>query len=73
MSEETINQLHQMVGRLQGEMTGIRTSVSNIETSVGSIDDRLLSVEKKSAVNGAVSGGVVGVAVALITTAFKAG
>ena len=42
------------LGRLEGKIDSIQSSVARTEQRVGGIDERLRTVEKKSAINSAV-------------------
>lgn len=73
MSEDTLNDLHRMVGHLQGEMDGVKTGVGNIEKTVNSMDGRLRAVEKRAVVGGGASGGIMSVAVMTVKSLFTTG
>lgn len=57
-----------LLGEIKGEITGIKHRLDKVDA----IDSRLRDVEVRAAKNGAISGGVVGVGVALIIEASKA-
>lgn len=56
-----------ILGRIEGELKGIRGQVDKIDK----IDERLRKVETKAALNGAVSGGVVGIGVSIIVASIR--
>lgn len=57
-----------MLGEIKGELKGITQSLKKVDA----IDNRLRNVEIKAARNGAISGSVAGVGIALIVEAGKA-
>lgn len=63
-----------MLGEIKGLIAGIKEQMQDtnrrfdvLDTKLDKVDDRLRTVEKKAAVIGAVSGGVMSVGMALIT------
>ena len=66
-----IDPLSRELGEIRGLLEGVSRDIGELKGSVGGIDSRLRRVEAKSAVNGAVAGGVLGVATALVTATLK--
>lgn len=62
MSDEKV---HRELGEIRGLLSGIGDNMRHMRGKVDAIDARLSSVERKAAANGAVSGGVLGLAAAL--------
>ncbi len=66
-----------MNGTIERELGEISATLKNIQSeqsrqagSLDKIDDRLRGVERKGALNGAVSGGVIAIAISLIKGSF---
>lgn len=55
-----------LLGEIKGKVDGLASADETQADLLRSIDSRLRTVEQKAAVNGAVSGGVVSVGMALI-------
>jgi len=62
------NDISMMLGEIRGELKGINKRLDKVD----SMDKRLRSVERKSAVNGAISGGAVSVGLFIISESVKA-
>lgn len=56
-----------MLGEIKGELRGIRAQTDKIDK----LDERLRHVETKAALNGAVSGGVVGIGVSILVASIR--
>ena len=69
MSTEMMQQL----GEIKGLITGIKENQEAQGAKLDKLDDRLRSVEKSGAVYGAITGGVMAVAVGLIKGALGKG
>ena len=61
-----------MLGEIKGQLDGVKTSVDKQGKSLINIDKRMRTVERTSAVHGALGGGVVGVGIALLSESIKA-
>lgn len=59
------------LGRIEGRLDGIEDWQKEKGAKIDSIDQRTNKLEIKAALNGAVSGGVVSVGIALITAGIK--
>ncbi|MBL1321547.1 MAG: hypothetical protein COA63_010880 [Methylophaga sp.] len=57
-----------LLGEIKGELKGMNKRLEKIDT----LDNRLRDVEVKAAKNGAISGGVAGIGIALIVEGAKA-
>ncbi|WP_420011770.1 hypothetical protein [Tateyamaria sp.] len=68
MSEEIAREL----GSISATLAHIKKTQEDQGKTLAGVDDRLRKVETRSAINGAVTGGVMAVAVAFIKDAFKA-
>lgn len=67
-----MNDQHLMLlGEIKGKVDGLANADEQHSEILRSIDSRLRTVEQKAAVNGAVSGGVVSVGMALIIEAAR--
>lgn len=60
------------LGEIKGMLQGINANVSSLSDKVDGMDDRLRNVEKKAAINGAVSGGIISATVAGVIAVVKA-
>lgn len=67
-----------LLGEIKGIVQGLKDGqdvqnkrMDGLETTLGGMDDRLRTVEQKSAVIGAVSGGAMSVGIALIIEGLK--
>lgn len=60
-----------MLGEINGTMKALREGQNRILSGVESIDNRLRTVETRSARNGLIAGGIMGVSVALIKEGIK--
>jgi hypothetical protein len=60
-----------LLGEIKGKVDGLASADEQHSEILRSIDSRLRTVEQKAAVNGAVSGGVVSVGMALIIEAAR--
>lgn len=60
-----------LLGRIDGKLDGISEQLNSQDQRLDKIDDRLRSVEQKAAINGAVSGSVVSVGMALLIEGAK--
>lgn len=58
-----------MLGKIHGKLEGIDKRLESQSTTISNIDKRLVAVEKRAALNGAVSGGVLGMGVSILTAA----
>lgn len=58
-----------LLGEIKGKVEGLASADETQAELLRSIDSRLRTVEQKAAVNGAVSGGIVSVGMALIIEA----
>lgn len=67
MSDEIIRAL----GRIEGQLEGIKTVQVEQGTTIRSIDGRVRNVETKAAVNGAVSGGLMGIGVSILVNSIR--
>ena len=66
MSDEISREL----GAISATLEGIKSEQKRQAGALEKIDDRLRGVERKGAINGAVSGGVIAVAISLIKSSF---
>lgn len=57
-----------LLGEIKGELKGVNKRLDKVDD----IDKRLRVVEKKAAVNGAISGGVISVGIVLVMEGLKA-
>ncbi len=55
-----------LLGEIKGRLDEMQTGQQTLLEKVDGIDERLRTVEKRSAFNGAIAGGVVAVGLALI-------
>jgi hypothetical protein len=62
--------LERELGEISATLQGIRAEQTRQAGSLEKIDDRLRGVERKGAINGAVSGGVIAIAISLIKGSF---
>ena len=67
-----VDDISYQLGEIKGMLHGISNNVSQLSDKVEGMDDRLRNVEKKAAINGAVSGGIISASVAVISAAVKA-
>ena len=66
MSDTTRDQQLLMLGEIKGLVESLKTGQNQTMERLDRMDDRLRKVEQRAAVNGAVSGGIMGVGMALI-------
>jgi len=64
MTEEIMRAL----GRIEGQIDGLKTTVTSIDAKQDKIDNRLRKVEVRGAINGAVTGSIMGVGVSLLVS-----
>jgi len=67
VSEEIMRSL----GRIEGELKGMRSQLSDHGQKLESIDGRLRHVETKTVVTGTVGGGIAGVGMGLLAAKVK--
>lgn len=60
------------LGRIEGQLDGIKTIQSEQGTTIRSIDKRVRKVEIKASINGATAGGLMGIGVSLLVAKVKA-
>ena len=60
-----------MLGEIKGRLDTIKQNQDALLSKMEAIDERLRGVEQRSAINGAVSGGVVAAVVAIGTSLIK--
>jgi hypothetical protein len=58
------------LGKISATLEGMQTELTRQAGSMEKIDDRLRGVERKAAMNGAVSGGIIAIAISLIKGSF---
>lgn len=61
------------LGQISAHLENINKKLDDHGTKIDAIDDRLRTVERKSALNGAVAGGIVTVTIGLIKGQFTGG
>ncbi len=61
------------LGSISEKLTGLQKGQDAHTKKLDSMDERLRTVERKSTLNGAVAGGVVGLTIALIKNQFSGG
>ena len=61
------------LGSISAKLDGLQQGQEAHTRKLDSMDERLRTVERRSAVNGGVAGGVVGVTIALIKSQFSGG
>lgn len=66
------NDIARELGAISATLEHIKETQAQHGKTLLAVDDRLRKVETRSAINGAITGGVMAVAVALIKDAFKA-
>jgi hypothetical protein len=66
MTEPLRDQQLLMLGEIKGIVQALKSGQDSLHSRLEAMDGRLRSVEQRAAVTGAVSGGVMGVGVALI-------
>ncbi len=64
-------EIHRALGRIEGRLKGIRAEQKRQCGAIGSIDDRLGTVEKQSAKYGGAAGGLAGIVFAVGTEFIK--
>lgn len=67
-----VDDVSYQLGEIKGLLQGINENVSSLNGKVDGMDGRLRNVEKKAAMNGAVSGGIISASVAGVIAAVKA-
>lgn len=55
----------QLLGEIKGKLDMVITSQKETNVKLGALDNRLRRVETRSALNGAISGGLVSIGIAL--------
>lgn len=61
-----------LLGEIKGIVQGLKETVELQNNRFDQLDERLRAVEQKAAVTGALSGGAMGIGVALIAESIKA-
>jgi len=59
------------LGEIKGLLAGMKDDMQYLRAKTDGIDDRLRTVEKKAAINGAISGGIMSAGVATVIAVFK--
>lgn len=72
MSDPTRDQQLLMLGEIRGIAQSLKDGQDLMAKRLDTMDERLRKVEQRAAVNGAVSGGVMGVGMALIVETVRA-
>ncbi|OSQ41660.1 MULTISPECIES: hypothetical protein [Thalassospira] len=67
-----VDDISYQLGEIKGLLHGINNNVAQLSDKVDGMDDRLRHVEKKAAINGAVSGGIISATVAGVIAVVKA-
>lgn len=67
-----VDDISYQLGEIKGLLHGISNNVTELSSKVDGMDGRLRHVEKKAAINGAISGGIISASVAGIVAAVKA-
>lgn len=67
-----VDDVSYQLGEIKGLLQGISQNVSDLSEKVDGMDGRLRNVEKRAAINGALSGGVISAAIAGVVAGFKA-
>lgn len=60
-----------LLGEIKGKLDSLHTTVSSMDGKIDVIDGRLRKVENKSALHGAVAGGVVAIGISLAVESLK--
>lgn len=71
MSDSTRDQQLLMLGEIKGLVESLKTGQNQTMERLDRMDDRLRKVEQRAAVNGAVSGGIMGVGMALVVETLR--
>lgn len=71
MTEKILMEIVQRQAAQEEVLKGLNATTSRIEGKLDGMDERLRGVETRSAVHGSVAGGVISVAVALISAKLK--
>jgi len=67
-----VDDVSYQLGEIKGLLHGISKNVSDLSDKVDGMDGRLRNVEKKAAINGAISGGIISASFAGVIAAVKA-
>lgn len=60
-----------LLGKIDGKIDGISKHLTQQDTRLDGIEERLRTVEQKAAITGAISGGAISVGIALIVEGAK--
>jgi len=71
MTEPARDQQLLMLGEIKGIVQSLKSGQDLMNNRLDSMDERLRSVEQRAAVSGAISGGVMGVGMALIVESVR--
>lgn len=71
MSDKLLLDVLQRQAAQEEVLKGLNATSARIEAKLDTMDERLRSVEVRSAINGTVAGGVMSVAVAIISAKLK--
>lgn len=67
-----VDDVSYQLGEIKGLLHGISQNVTDLTGKVDGMDGRLRNVEKRAALNGALSGGVISATIAGVIAGFKA-